>query len=375
MIVETTRCWVDTPEGLQAACEALAEADVLALDTEFFRESTFFPVPALIQITAGYTVYLVDPQAVAVSSDFRALLSEGPLKLIHACSEDLEVLSIWAGVDVAPLVDTQIAESLLGIDPAMGYRRLVLQRCGIDLPKEETRSNWLERPLSQAQLEYATLDVAYLPVIWEQQHDALLRLGREAWLEEECAALTQSRQGLSAEQWYTRQRQLWRLEPRQIEAYRLLTGWREAEIRQRDMPRGWLAKDNLLFAIAEAMPKNRYELAAVEGMAPSLVKRDGDSLLRLVKAAHQRDDSELPSPLPIPTSPPFKRRIKALKRIVQAQAEALGIAPERLSNRSEMEAMVSAHLMGRRPPLPSGWRGQRLNAGWEAALAEQEAVS
>ena len=283
MSFDYSLCWVDTPEGLQAACEALTTADLVALDTEFFRESSFFPVPALIQLTAGKVVYLIDPQAVAASDDLRQLLSAGPPKLIHACSEDLDVLALWAGVTVAPLVDTQIAESFLGADPAMGYRRLVAQRCGVDLPKEETRSNWLERPLTPAQLDYAALDVVYLPVIWEQQRQALATLGRERWFEEECEALSQGRNAAAGEQWYTRHRQLWRLQPRQVEAYRELTAWREAEVRRRDVPRGWLAKDNVLYAIAEAMPSNRYELAAVEGMTPSLVKREGDAMLARVK--------------------------------------------------------------------------------------------
>lgn len=372
MSFDYSLCWVDTPEGLQTAYEALIEADIVALDTEFFRETSFYPVPALIQLTAGEVVYLIDPQAVAVSENFRQLLSSGPLKLIHACSEDLDVFSLWAGVSVSPLVDTQVAESFLGPDTAIGYRRLVAQRCGVDLPKEETRSNWLDRPLSPAQLDYAALDVVFLPVIWEQQRQALMQLEREGWLEEECAALSQGRNVSAGDQWYTRHRQLWRLTPRQIEAYRALTIWREGEVRARDVPRGWLAKDNVLFAIAEAMPENRYELAAIDGVTPSLIKREGDGLLALVKSARHRDESELGSSLPVPTSPPFKRRLKALKQVVQARAEALELAPERLSNRAEMEAIVNAHLAGSALPLPGGWRGDQLTAAWEQALTEQE---
>ncbi|MGQ7245385.1 ribonuclease D [Salinicola sp. V024] len=371
MSFEYSLHWVDTPEGLQAAHDALITADVVALDTEFFRESSFFPVPALLQLTAGDVVYLIDPQAVAVSEAFQQLLSGGPLKLIHACSEDLDVLSLWAGVTLAPMVDTQVAESFLGTDAAMGYRRLVAQRCNVDLPKEETRSNWLDRPLTPAQLDYAALDVVFLPAIWEQQRQALIQLGREDWLAEECAALSLGRDEAAHEQWYTRHRQLWRLTPRQIEAYRELTLWREAEVRRRDVPRGWLVKDNLLFAIAEAMPQNRYELAAIDGMTPGLIKREGDALLALVKTAHHRDESDLGEPLPVPTTSAFKRRLKALKQVVQARAETLGVAPERLANRAEMEALVSAHLSQAPLPLPSGWRGGQLSADWQQALAEQ----
>ncbi|WP_110685318.1 ribonuclease D [Salinicola aestuarinus] len=373
MTVDYALQWVDDAETLAAAAAALADADIIAVDTEFFRETSFFPVPALIQLTAGETVYLVDPQAVEADEGMRRLLSGGPLKLIHACSEDLEVLAMWSGVELAPMVDTQIAESLLGTDTAIGYRRLVQARCGVDIPKEETRSNWLERPLSPAQLDYAALDVVFLLPIWEQQRAALVARSRLDWLAEECATISGAREAAVPERWYLRHRQLWRLTPRQIEAYRQLAAWREREVRRRDTPRGWLAKDGVLFAVAEAMPKNRYELAAVEGVTPSLVKREGDALLERVKAAHQCEESELPPAVPMPTTPAFKRRMKALKQVVNDEAQTLELAPERLANRAEMEALTSANLATDALPLPGGWRGERLAERWRAALAEVEA--
>ncbi|WFF43267.1 ribonuclease D [Salinicola endophyticus] len=375
MTVDTPIEWIDTPAGLAAACAALADAEVLALDTEFFRETSFYPVPALVQLSAGERIYLIDPQAVAADEALRALLAGGAPKLIHACSEDLEVLALWAGVEVAPLIDTQVAESLLGESAAIGYRGLVQARCGVDLPKEETRSNWLERPLSAAQLDYAALDVYFLPEIWSQQRQALEAQGRLAWLYEECAALGAGRDVNAGERWYLRQRQLWRLTPRQVEAYRLMTRWREAEVRRRDTPRGWLAKDGLLLAIAEAMPANRFELAAADGVTPALVKREGDALLALVKQAQHADEETLPTPPPVPTAPAFKRRMKALKQVVGERAAALGLAPERLSNRAEMEAIAAAHLGGQALPLPGGWRGECLAAPWRTALAELEGAA
>src|SRR5690554_1631772 len=175
--------WIDSTEALDAACVALSNAETLALDTEFFRESTFYPVPALLQLTAGDAVYLIDPQALEPTESLRALLSGGPLKLLHASSEDLEVLDVWAGVAVAPVVDTQVAQGLLGEDPAIGYQRLVEHWTGVLLPKEETRSAWLERPLSEAQCLYAALDVVYLLEVWKRQRERLAELKRLAWLE------------------------------------------------------------------------------------------------------------------------------------------------------------------------------------------------
>lgn len=364
--------WIDTPDALDAACAEVTGAEVIALDTEFFRENTFHPVPALIQFSAGETAWLVDPQEVACTDAFRRLLGSGPLKLLHAASEDLEVFAHWAGTPPAPLVDTQLAQGLLGEDPAMGYQKLVQHWVGETLPKDETRSNWLLRPLSEAQLRYAALDVIYLVRVWECQREALQRQGRMAWLEADCAAqVAQAKRSDEADgQWYLRQRQLWRLTPRQVEAYRRMTIWREGEARRRNLPRGWLAHDRVLYAIAEQLPENRFELARAEGVKPSLVKRDGDTLLALVREARHLDEAELPSPPPSPMAPPFKRRFKALKRVVSGDAEALGVAPEVLLNRRDLEALVSAHLEGRPLPLPGGWRGERLNEGLVQALEE-----
>ncbi|WP_373183655.1 ribonuclease D [Halomonas campaniensis] len=364
--------WIDTPAALDDACAEVAGAEVIALDTEFFRENTFHPVPALIQFSAGGPVWLVDPLEVPCTEAFRRLLAEGPLKLLHASSEDLEVFAHWAGVPPAPLVDTQLAQGLLGETPSMGYQKLVEHWIGETLPKDETRSDWLKRPLSETQKQYAALDVVYLVQVWARQREALERLGRMAWLEADGAELVaQAARSEAADgQWYLRQRQLWRLAPRQIEAYRRLTTWREGEARRRDLPRGWLVHDRVLYAIAEAMPENRFELASVEGIKPTLIKRDGDDLLRLVGEARHVDEAELPPAMPSPMAPAFKQRFKALKRVVAAEAEALGLAPEVLLRRRDLEALVTAHLESQPLPLPSGWRGERLNAGLVKALEE-----
>ena len=365
--------WLDTPDALDAACEQVADAAVIALDTEFFRENTFFPVPALVQFTAGDEAYLVDPVAVPCTDKFRALLQNSAIKLLHACSEDLEVFQHWAGVLPEPLIDTQIVQGFLSETPGMGYQKLVEFWVGETLPKEETRSNWLMRPLTPAQCHYAALDVIYLLKVWTLQAEQLAMLGRREWVDAECASLIElaGRSVDNDQQWYTRQRQLWRLTPHQVEAYRLMTTWREGETRHRNLPRNWLISDKLLFAIAEKMPSNRYELAEVEGVKPMLIKKEGDALLAMVKQAQHCDESALPKRCPDPMHPTFKSRFKALKKAVAAKANDLGVAPEMLMRRRDIETLVMQDLAGEPFTLPGGWRGDYLNAALVQALEER----
>ncbi|WP_346797649.1 ribonuclease D [Halomonas sp. Bachu 37] len=368
-------CWIDTPDALDAACREVEHADVIALDTEFFREKTFYPLPALIQFAAGELAYLVDPLVTPCTEAFRRLLTQGPLKLLHASSEDLEVFTAWAGAVPMPLVDTQIAQGFLGDTPGMGYQRLVELWMGKVLPKEETRSNWLERPLSPAQCDYAALDVIYLLKVWRLQFAELEKLGRWEWLQQECEELVSQvgRNKVTDGQWYLRQRQLWRLKPRQIEAYRLLTTWREGEARRRDLPRNWLVSDKVLYAIAEALPTHRAALAEVEGVKPMLIKKQGDTILALVKQAVAQQEADLPPALPAPSGSAFKSRFKGIKSEVNAEAERLGMAPEMLLRRRDMEALVVADMEHKPLPLPSGWRGERLNEALQQVLQEAEA--
>nr|WP_298412520.1 ribonuclease D [uncultured Halomonas sp.] len=368
--------WIDTPDALEQACRALAEARFLALDTEFIRESSFHPVPALIQLSAGDDVYLIDPQALAPDAALLQLLGpEGPLKLLHACGEDLEVLSHWAGAPVAPLIDTQLAQALLSEDAALSYQRLVERWTGNVLAKDETRSDWLERPLSEAQCRYAALDVAYLPIIWPRQREELMKLGRLEWLEADCATLVAQagRDPADDNEWYRRNRQLWRLDSRASATYQQLTLWREAEVRERNMPRNWLVSDKVLFAIADAQPRNRYELASVEGVKPAMVKREGDMLLSIVRNAADLSPQQLPEPLPSPLTGPFKRRLKALKQVVSDKAQQLGIAAEILARRRQLEELVIADMKRLPLPLPSGWRGELLNDSFKHALCDSQA--
>ncbi|RKQ96390.1 ribonuclease D [Kushneria sinocarnis] len=366
--------FIDTPEQLDEACQALKRHGVLAVDTEFMRETTFYPIPALIQLGNEEVVYLIDPTVVSPTPALRALLGgEGPLKLLHACGEDLEVLVRWLGMLPRPLVDTQLAHALQGGEPTLGYQRLVAHWCDVALPKEETRSDWLIRPLSERQCHYAVQDVAWLPAVWARLEETLSRQGRLKWLHADCERLVEAADTVRDDmQWYRRHRNAWRLGQRQLAALQRLCAWREHTARERNVPRNRLCSDALLFMVAEAMPRNRHELSLIDEMRPSLIKREGDALLGAVRQARELDESALPEPLPSPISADWKKRMKALRRVVQAHAEQLALAPELLARRRELERWVAADMAGHAvaDPDPGDWRGHLLNHELRAALRQ-----
>ncbi|MEO1087605.1 MAG: ribonuclease D, partial [Acidobacteriota bacterium] len=155
--------WIDTADALEVACRRWLGASAIALDTEFVRERTFFPILGLIQVNDGAQISLVDPLAIDDLSSFAAVLREpSVLKILHSCSEDLEVFDVHLDTVPEPLFDTQVAATLLYPSNPPGYARLIGELFELEVPKGETRSNWLRRPLRDAQKHYAALDVAYL---------------------------------------------------------------------------------------------------------------------------------------------------------------------------------------------------------------------
>ena len=182
--------YIDTDQALASACEELAGADRIALDTEFIRERTYFPGICLIQMTAGDGIVLVDPLKVARLEPLYALLADASItKVLHAARQDFEIFYHLTGRVPAPLFDTQIAAALAGFPDQVGYASLVEAILGVELDKSHTRTNWQRRPLSEAQLAYAADDVRYLGPVCDRLTEMLTASGRLAWAREDSAAL------------------------------------------------------------------------------------------------------------------------------------------------------------------------------------------
>ncbi|MGI9314734.1 MAG: ribonuclease D [Luminiphilus sp.] len=345
---------INTSDELNALLADNRHHSLVAVDTEFRRRDTFFPQVALVQLCWGETAYLVDPlQLEDLAALRRFLVDPEQTKLIHSASEDLEVFSHWLGILPAPLFDTQRAAALVGLGSGLSYRALVAEFFDIDLPKDETQSDWLQRPLTSAQAEYAAQDVSYLHPMGAQLRDRAAALNRLDWVLEEGARM---RPGGRAP--ITKFKTAYRLSPNQQRALAELVEWRDEEARRRDRPRSWILNDKVVMAAARELPRSVRELSNIEDMPQGLVRRAGDDLVaRIVSAA----DDPLPvSPqlIPKPLSGEQRSRLGALSDRLKAIAESMDVPPEVLMPKADLEHLIrqehDASL-----PVPDAWTGWR----------------
>jgi len=328
---------------------------LLALDTEFVRETTFYPIPGLIQVGDGVRQYLIDPLRVDDWSPLRELFQAPAVaKVLHSGGEDLELCNRLFGVAPAPLFDTQIGAALAGFGFSLSYQALVQTCLGVTVEKDHTRSDWVARPLSAAQRHYAALDVAYLPAVFAQLAERLGALGRLDWWQEEGRrSAAASREAVDPERYYLKLGAGWRLRGAQVAVLQRLCAWREREARARDVPRGRLLKDAQCIELAQRLPHTLGQLAAVPELTPQQVRREGMTWLELIETAQAAPEDGWPEPVPAPLPREWGERLKRLRQLAQARAEALHIPPELLARKRDCEHLLRA---GELPEGLMGWR-------------------
>lgn len=366
--------WVATDAALAEVCSAARAAGTVALDTEFERTDTFFPKLALVQFCVDERIVLLDPLAIGDTAPLRAMLEDAATrKILHSCSEDVEVLASWCGARPCNLFDTQIAAAFCGSRYGIGYRDLVADAFAIELDKDETRSNWLQRPLSSAQMRYAALDVALLLPLAARQTEQLEEQGRLDWLAEECGRLVQDildRPGPELA-WRTVKR-AGALEPRGLAALMSLAAWRERRARELDRPKGWLVKDEHLVLIASTLPAALEGLAG-EGLPSGVIRRWGGELQAMVDQALELSVAELPRALPPPMSRSDGERLKKFRKRAAHHARELGLAEELLARKRLLEPLFMPEVATADcPDALKGWRWEILGSDIEALLKEQQ---
>ena len=349
-----TSTWIATSAELEALLSAHRGHEHVAVDTEFRRRDTFYPQVALLQLCWGGAAYLIDPLQLEKLDALRELLTDpAQMKCLHSASEDLEVFERWLQVLPSPLFDTQRAAALLGLGGGLGYRAIVAQFFEVDLPKEETQSDWLQRPLTPSQAEYAAQDVSYLYPIGVQLLERAEAMGRKGWILEEGARMTPG-----GKPPLSKFKTAYRLPPKQQAVLASVVNWRETEARQLDRPRSWILNDKLVMALAQAMPASITDLHRIEGMPAGFVRRAGDKLLAQIALAEAAPDAAMHKDIVVPLSRTDREVLSRLSERLKSLAETLQVPPEVLMPKSELERLIRQRSEPTLESLAawSGWR-------------------
>ena len=349
---------VDSADKLALAAADWQKARVLALDTEFVRTDTFYPRLGLLQLSDDEKCWLVDPlQGLDLEPVRQVLANPRIVKLLHACSEDLEVLNLAFGELPRPMVDTQVAAAFAGLGFSMGYHAMIKQLFQVELDKEETRSDWLQRPLTERQCIYAAEDVYYLFHAYHEIAVLLENKGLTPWLDEDMDLLVQETSTpADPADYYRKLKAAWRLSPPQLRLLAMLCEWRELEARRRDKPRGFIIKDDQLLNIASLIGNDQ----GIEkiGLHTGFLKRYGSTLRKIMAECRQASEQ---SPLPIlpkPLGREFAPVIKQVKTKIDEIAEQNQLPKELLAARRDIEQFVY-HWIDCETPL-----ARRYTQGW-----------
>jgi ribonuclease D len=361
--------WILDDASLAEHCAAWQALPFVALDTEFMRVDTFYPIAGLLQVSAGDGAYLIDPLRISDWRPFAALLeAPGVVKVLHSCSEDLEVFLRLTGCLPAPLFDTQLAAGYLNLGFSMGYSRLVLALLDIELPKGETRSDWLQRPLSELQVRYAAEDVSHLVEVYRALM-ARLAPQKVEWILADGAELVANLgREVAPEDAWRDAKLAWKLSRQQQAVLRALCAWRERQARARNQPRNRILREHSLWPLARTQPDNLVALARIEDMHPKTVRQDGETLLQLMREAAALPPEQWPEALPEPLPIEASALLKKLRAVGQREGERLDIVPELMLRKKTLEALLKSGYPNGPYQLPDSLRGWRRELMGQALL-------
>lgn len=370
---------VDRDDRLAGLAERWLHEPAVGLDTEFVRERTFFARLGLIQVADSEGCYLVDMVSIRDRAPLAAVVQAREVtKVFHSPSEDLEILHQAVGHAPEPVFDCQIAATLCGLGGSLGYVRLVSRLFDVELEKGVQRSNWLRRPLSDAQVRYAGLDVAYLMPAHEVLVARLRELGREGWAEEEFDRLLKNAEARLDPAWsYSRLRRPG-MSRRQLAALQAVCAWREDRARRRDVPRGFVLKDETLVDVARRLPRTSADLAPVKSLGPRQARRYGPMLLELVRGARSLPDDRLPGRVERSGRRSSSGLSEGLRKLVAEVAADLDVPAEFLVPRRALESWAARSLERGRWVWPAeidGWRRSLLQPEVERAALLESGVA
>lgn len=367
--------YIEDTVSFNRLCEEWWDKKYLAIDTEFVRTSTFYPRIGLLQIADESACYLIDPLKINDWSKFSDLLvNSNCCFVIHSCSEDFNLLQTFLGCVPACVFDTQLAAAFLGLGFSVSYQGLVSEILEINVVKDETRSDWTKRPLTEGQKLYAAIDVRYLQQVQDILNKELIKKGRLQWFEAECmhqkTIAAASEVERNWELYYAGLSNAWKLNDTGLKLLQKLCYWREQEARRRDKPRSWVVKDQELLSMANELSNiDEISLSAVisvQEVDKRFLSRYANNLLELVTATDSNLQSVNRELLNNPISPAMRKKLKQCQKIVNLKAQELDMAPELLGRKKQLLDFLRKYERTGQLEWSGGF------SGWRRQVLEEE---
>ncbi|WP_333826156.1 ribonuclease D [Pinisolibacter sp.] len=355
---------ITTTADLAAACDALAAHDYVAVDTEFLRETTFWPKLCVVQMAGPDTAVVVDALADGLDmAPFLALMkNERVMKVFHSGRQDIEIVFNLGGFVPHPIFDTQVAAMVCGFGDSVSYDQLVQRISGHHIDKSSRFTDWTRRPLTQKQYDYALSDVTHLRDVYHHLEKRLAEQGRADWVAEEMEVLTSHETyDLDPVNAWTRLK-LRVKKPIELAILKEIAAWREREARARDVPRSRILKDDAIFEIAADQPKDASALGNLRSLSKGFERsRAGEEILACVQRAMAIPRAELPT---IPRGRPMPdgagASVDLMKVLLKLVCEKHGVASKVVATVDELEAIATDDQAD--VPALKGWRRELFGA-------------
>lgn len=349
--------WLDQVTDLTQFLQKHVNTRCVAIDTEFIRERTYYPQLALVQMCIDDEIALIDPTIPEIAKLLQPLLSNPSiLKIMHSSSEDLQAFKAGCAVVPSPIFDTQVAASMCGLGSGLSYLKLVEQVCEVTLSKGETRSDWLQRPLTESQMHYAADDVRYLLPIYHQLCEKLQELDRTEWLTSDCQFAVESAQqdspdlnphlSMRANQGLAQEAQI---------RLRRILRWRDQRAIEKDKPKRWIIDNDVATALSRNAINDITDLDDIMARFPKSPKGSRHHLFTLLQKPV--DQEEFSAPIISEPAQSQKKQLKEMQHVVLEIATELGIPEGLLCSRKHLEYLLETKAW---PNILNGWRKQLL---------------